>query len=61
MIVASDVGMVSGGVEAGVPVVFISAPVGLVHPAKSAQSKSPNKADMTRGFCILSAFIFVYF
>jgi hypothetical protein len=61
MIVASDVGGVSRVVGTGVPVDLISEPVGLVHPAKSAQRKSPNKADMTRVFCILSAFIFVYF
>jgi hypothetical protein len=45
----------------GVTVDFISAPVGLVQPANSAQIISPNRAEMARVFCIFSAFVFVYF
>jgi hypothetical protein len=59
--VTSAVGIVGGGVETVVPAVVIAVPVGLVQPAKSAQSTSPEKASMARDFCILIAFICVYF
>jgi hypothetical protein len=61
MTVTTDVGRVGRGVGTVVPAGLISAPVGLVQPAKSAQSTTPEKASMTRDFCMLSAFIFVYF
>jgi hypothetical protein len=61
MTVTTDVGRVGSGEGTVVSAGLIPAPVGLVQPAKSAQSTSPEKASITRDFCILSAFIFVYF
>jgi hypothetical protein len=59
--VATEVEMVGSGVGTVVAEGLISAWVGLVQPAKSAQSTSPKKADMTRIFCIKSAYLSGYF
>jgi hypothetical protein len=61
MTVTADVGGKGVGAGTVVSAGLISAPVGLVHPAKSTQDTSPKKASMAGIFCIMSAFIFGYF